>query len=48
VNKGFKAYSVKLLINDVVYNFLYWAPVNEFDKYYSKILKIIGSIEVKK
>ena len=48
VNKGFKAYSVKLLINDVVYNFLYWAPISEFDKYYSKILKIIGSIEVKK
>jgi hypothetical protein len=48
VNNGFKAYSVKLLINDVVYNFLYWAPINEFDKYYSKILKIIGSIEVKK
>ena len=41
-----KAYSIKLLIDDVVYNFLYWTQTDQFDKYLPKILKIIGSIEV--
>ena len=41
-----KAYSIKLLIDDAIYNFLYWAQTDQYDKYLPKILKIIGSIEV--